>query len=147
MAEKLTIEVVTPERAVLTGDAAQVILPGTEGQMGVLPGHLPLLSSLDVGELTVFGLSGSDGEPRRFFVDGGFVEVLPDKVVVMTEHCEGLGEIDIEEARRAIEEAEKELLAIEEKAKAEEIEQDVYDLHQDALRRARMKLLVAEDNE
>lgn len=149
MAETFTIEVVTPERAVLTGQAEQVVLPGTNGQMGILPGHLPLLSSLDLGELVIQGFSADVGDEghRKYFIEGGFVEVLPNKVIVMTEFCEGLTEIDIEAAQAAIEEAEKELLAMEEKAKAEEIEQDIYEVHQQALRRARMQLLLADEDE
>lgn len=149
MAETFTIEVVTPEKAVLTGQAEQVVLPGTNGQMGILPGHLPLLSSLDLGELEIKGFSADVGDEgnRKYFIEGGFVEVLPNKVIVMTETCEGLREIDIEAAQAAIEEAEKELLAMEEKAKAEEIEQDIYEVHQQALRRARMQLLLADEDE
>ena len=152
MAETLLIEVVTPEKAVLTGHAEEVVLPGTTGQMGILPGHLPLLSGLDVGELVVRGFKGAmgktaiDGE-RRFFVDGGFVEVLPGKVSVMTELCDGFDEIDIAAARTAIEEAERELLSLEEKSKAEEIEVDVLQQHQETLRRARMRLLFSESDE
>lgn len=146
MAEKLRIEVVTPERAVLSGDADEVILPGNQGQMGILPGHLPLLSGLGIGQMVVKGFSGGE---RKFFVDGGFVEVLPDKVTVMTEACDGFDEIDAIQARTAIEEAEKELLAIEDRSKSEVIEEDVMIRHQEALKRARVRLMMSkgEDTE
>jgi len=148
----LTIEVVTPERAVLVGSADEVILPGSEGQMGILPGHLPLLSGLGIGQMTVRGFKGTVGKEqvtgeRKFFVDGGFVEVLPDKVTVMTEACDGFDEIDVSAAKHQIEEAERELLAMEERAKTEEVEADVLKRHQDALKRARMRLLMHEEDE
>jgi F-type H+-transporting ATPase subunit epsilon len=142
MAEKLTIEVVTPERAVLSGEADEVILPGSQGQMGILPGHLPLLTGLGIGQMIVRGFAGS-GE-RKFFVDGGFVEVLPDKVTVMTEACDGFDEIDAAHARNAIEVAEKELLAIEERSKSEAVEEDVMVRHQEALKRARVRLMMSQ---
>ncbi len=150
MAESIFIEVVTPERAVLTGECSEVILPGTEGQMGILPGHLPLLSGLAIGTMTVKEFQPTGGGAsgtRRFMVDGGFVEVLPDKISIMTEACAGQDEIDVAAARVAIEEAEKQLLAVEDKAKAEEVEAEVLKRHQDALRRARMRLLTAEGEE
>lgn len=148
----LTIEVVTPEKAVLVGSAEEVILPGSEGQMGILPGHLPLLSGLGIGQMTVKGFKGEIGREqvsgeRKFFVDGGFVEVLPDKVTVMTEACDGYDEIDVNAAKAAIEEAERELLAMEERAKSEEVEGEVLERHQEALKRARMRLLMHEEGE
>ncbi len=145
MAEKLTIEVVTPERAVLAGEADEVILPGGQGQMGILPGHLPLLSGLGIGQMVVKGFAG--GADRKFFVDGGFVEVLPNKVTVMTEACDGFDEIDAIQARTAIEEAEKELLAMEESSKSEVIEEDVMIRHQAALKRARVRLMMSQGEE
>jgi F-type H+-transporting ATPase subunit epsilon len=149
MAETLTIEVVTPERAVLSGQAEEITLPGSEGQMGILPGHLPLLSGLGIGQMVVKGFSGS-GSPsgeRKFFVDGGFVEVLPGKVTIMTEACDGFDEIDVAAARREIEVAEKELLDIEERSKNEAVEEDIMDRHHEALKRARMRLLTASGEE
>lgn len=148
MAETLTIEVVTPERAVLSGEAEEVILPGSEGQMGILPGHLPLLSGLGIGQMTVRGFIGHGGSgERKFLVDGGFVEILPNKVTVMTETCDGFDEIDVAQARLAIESAEKELHVVEELSKTELIEEDVLKRHQEALRRARLRLLLAEGGE
>lgn len=146
----MTIEVVTPERAVLVGEAEEIVIPGTEGQMGILPGHLPLLSGVAIGQMVVKGFKGTVGREqaqgdRKFFVDGGFVEVLPDKVTIMTEACDGYDEIDVSAARKEIEAAERELLAIEERAKSEEVEADILQRHQDALKRARTRLLMHED--
>lgn len=148
MAETLFIEVVTPERAVFAGEVEEIVLPGSEGQMGILPGHLPLLSSLGIGEMIVRGYKGSgESSERRFLVDGGFVEVLPNKVSVMTESCDGFDQIDVAAARTAIEEAEKALLSLETRSTAEQIEEEVFQTHHDALKRARMRLLMAEDQD
>ncbi|MEZ4460569.1 MAG: ATP synthase F1 subunit epsilon [bacterium] len=150
MAETLTIEVVTPERAVISGEAEEVILPGSEGQMGILPGHLPLLSGLGIGQMVVRGFvskGGTTERERKFFVDGGFVEVLPNKITVMTEACDGYDEIDAAEARQAIELAEKELLQFEERSKTETVEEDVMIRHQEALKRARTRLAMSQGEE
>ena len=150
MSGKIFIEVVTPERAVLAGEADEVILPGSEGQLGILPGHLPLLTGLDIGEMTIKGFSGKHigadhSGTRKFFVDGGFVEVLPNKVSVMTETCDGFDAIDVEAAKIAIEKAERDLLSLEEVGKGELIEAEILQRHQEALKKARMRLICAEE--
>jgi F-type H+-transporting ATPase subunit epsilon len=103
--DKLNFEIVSPERLVLSESVDEVILPGTEGYLGVLPGHAPLLSSLMPGEV-----SYRDGKRVRFLaVSGGFVEVLPDKVTILAETCERAEEIDLDRAERSKDRAEKEL--------------------------------------
>lgn len=107
MAEQIQLEVVTPERRVLleTVDAVQV--PGANGELGILPGHTPLISQLQTGVL-----SYTQGErTRRLHVSGGFVEVNRDRVSVMAEVAERPEEIDAARARLAREHAEKTLSA------------------------------------
>lgn len=140
MADTLQLEIVTPERAVFKGVATEVVLPGGAGEIGVLPGHLPLLTSIAMGDLMVHGDKGT----RHFFIEGGYAEILPHRVSVLAEYCDGADEIDIAEAREAVKIAEDAWAGIEEKARSEEVEADVRQRHQDALERARRRLLFAD---
>jgi len=100
----IRLEVVTPERLVLEDDADIVIARGAEGDLGVLHGHEPLITPLPIGELTY--RKGS--EDRHLAISGGFLEVRPDKVVVLADVAERSEEIDrerAEEARRRAEAA------------------------------------------
>ena len=91
----MTLEVVTPERLVLSEPVDEAVLPGSEGYFGVLPGHAPLLAALGTGELEY-----RKGTTRGWLaVAGGFVEVLSNRISVMAENCERAGEIDIARAR------------------------------------------------
>ncbi|MDE0076358.1 MAG: ATP synthase F1 subunit epsilon [Caldilineaceae bacterium] len=76
----IQVEIVTPSRQLYSGEVEMITMPGVEGEMGVLAGHAPLLTTLNIGELT---LHNADGEPEYIAVSGGVVEVLPDKVIVM----------------------------------------------------------------
>jgi F-type H+-transporting ATPase subunit epsilon len=145
-ADYIKIEIVTPENAVLSSQASSVVLPGANGEMEVLPGHLPLLTGLDIGQLTVHGLGGKKGT-RIFFVDGGFAEVLSDAVTVITETCDGVNEIDVLTARTAIEDADHQMGLLEERLKAESVDPAVLRRHQDAIKRARMRLFVGEETD
>ena len=93
----LTFELVTPERAIVRESVDEVQLPGAEGYLGVLPGHTPLLTTLQVGELWF-----RQGE-ERFFVSVayGFAEILPDRVVVLAQMAERAEEIDVKRAEAA----------------------------------------------
>jgi F-type H+-transporting ATPase subunit epsilon len=141
--QRVNLEVVTPEQAVLAEEVDEVVLPGEAGQMGVLPGHLPLLSTLSIGEMVVH----SDGEKRKFVIEGGLVEVLDDKVSVITKGCQGIEEIDIENARDELKEAEKEIKRLEEKAEAEEGEEELLEKYRESLKRARTRLMVADSTD
>ncbi|HSO73123.1 MAG TPA: F0F1 ATP synthase subunit epsilon, partial [Thermodesulfobacteriota bacterium] len=104
MAEKqLLLEVVTPDRLVLSTQAEVVVLPGVEGQFGVLPGHIPFLSALEIGEMYY----KAGGKTEYLAVSGGFAEVTGEKVTIVAESAEVGREIDVERARRALERAEK----------------------------------------
>jgi F-type H+-transporting ATPase subunit epsilon len=108
MAEKaLQLEVVTPDRLVLSTEADVVVCPGVEGQFGVLPGHIPFLSALEIGEMYY----RKGGQIEYLAVSGGFAEVTGEKVTIVAESAEKGREIDIERAKRAQERAEKRVAA------------------------------------
>lgn len=102
----LELEVVTAERRVLRERAESVILPATNGYLGILPGHAPLIAGLSVGILQ-FG--ERQKEKRRMAVSGGFVEVANDRVTVLADTAELAEEIDLERARQAAARAERRL--------------------------------------
>ena len=99
----LRLEIVTPEREAYSDDVDAVICPGTEGEIGVLPHHAPLLSTLGLGELRI----RKGGTEEAFAIAGGFLQVRPDKVVVMAELADLASEIDLEAAEAARREAER----------------------------------------
>jgi F-type H+-transporting ATPase subunit epsilon len=101
----LTLEIVTPERLAYSDTVDAVVLPGSEGELGVLPHHAPLVSMLGVGELRI----RKDGAEESFAIVGGFLQVRPDKVVVMAETADMASEIDLEKAQEARREAERTL--------------------------------------
>jgi F-type H+-transporting ATPase subunit epsilon len=101
----LHLEIVTPERLAYEGEVDAVTVPGSEGELGILPHHAPLVSTLGVGELRI--RKGSEVE--FFAIAGGFLQVRPDKVVVMAETADMASEIDLEKAEEARREAEKAL--------------------------------------
>jgi F-type H+-transporting ATPase subunit epsilon len=101
MAKELRLEIVTPDRLVVSSDVEYVGAPGVLGEFGVLPGHVPFLSALGVGNLHY----NKDGKTYYVFVSGGFAEVSGDKVTVLAEVAERAEEIDVERARRAEERA------------------------------------------
>lgn len=101
----LLLEIVTPERLVFSDTVDAVVVPGIEGELGILPHHAPLLSTLGLGELRI--RRGASEE--SFAIVGGFVQVRPDKVVVMAETADMSSEIDLERALEARREAERAL--------------------------------------
>jgi F-type H+-transporting ATPase subunit epsilon len=102
MADRLILQIATPDRLVLSETVDEVVLPSVEGYMGVLPGHAPLLAKLDAGEI-----SYRVGDRRRYLaVSGGFAEVQRTRVEVLATTCEPAEEIDVPRAQRAKEQAE-----------------------------------------
>jgi F-type H+-transporting ATPase subunit epsilon len=98
------LEIVTPERRAYSDDVDMVVVPGSDGELGILPGHAPLLATLGTGELRV----AKGGTEESFAIIGGFVQARPDRVVVMAETADLASEIDLglaEEARREAERA------------------------------------------
>lgn len=128
---KLRLDIVTAERAVYSDDVDMVIAPGTEGELGILPRHAPLLTGLQVGELRI----KKEGREELFAIGGGFMEVRPDRVIVLADTAESSAEIDVERAEAARQRAERLLtegLPAERRAGVEA-----------ALRRSRIRLKVA----
>ncbi len=105
MADTLNLEIITPERCVLNEAVEEVVVPGLDGELGILPQHTPLISQLRTGVLTY----RQSGDQRSIHVSGGFVEVRPDRVSVLSDVAERPEEIDLERARRARERAERRL--------------------------------------
>lgn len=130
MASRLRLRVVTPHREVLDREVDEVRLPGVLGEMGVLPGHTPLLTSLAIGPLTLF----HGGTAERLVVAGGFAEVLPDAVTVLPRLAERPDDIDSEAARLQVAESTAALAT----ATAEELDEITA-----ALRLAESRLAVA----
>ncbi len=101
----LKVDVVTAERSVYSGDVDMVVVPGVEGQLGILPHHTPLMTALQPGELRL-----KKGENEvSLVVTGGFLEVRPDRVVVLADAAERAEEIDTARAEEAWKRAQKRL--------------------------------------
>ncbi|MBA2374009.1 MAG: F0F1 ATP synthase subunit epsilon [Chloroflexi bacterium] len=101
----IQLEIVTPERLAYSDEVDSVVVPGTLGELGILPHHAPLVSTLGVGELRI----RKGGSEESFAIVGGFLQVRPDKVVVMAETADLASEIDVAKAEEARREAEKAL--------------------------------------
>ena len=103
----LRLEIVTPEKLAYEDDVDMVLVPGIDGEMGILPHHTPLVSLLGVGELKI----RKGGSEESFAIAGGFLQVRPDKVVVMAETADLASDIDLDKAQQARAEAERALEA------------------------------------
>ena len=101
---KLKIEIVTAERTVLEAEADMIIAPGSEGQLGLLPRHAPLLTMLEPGEIR---LKDGGRDTLSFAVAGGFLEILDNRVIVLADSAERADEIDLARAEAAIQKAQE----------------------------------------
>jgi len=90
MADKLSFALVSPERELFNGDVDHVVVPGAEGEFGVLPNHAPVMSVIKPGALRVI----NDGAERRIFVNGGFADVTPEGLTVLAEEALDLDDIE-----------------------------------------------------
>jgi F-type H+-transporting ATPase subunit epsilon len=106
MAGNIRLEVVTPEKVVVSEEAQIVASPGSLGEFGVLIGHTPFLTTLKTG---VIRYTSAEGAEKYVFVNGGFAEALPDKVTVLAESAESREDIDLERAKAAMERAQERL--------------------------------------
>ena len=106
MAANIKLEVVTPERVVVSEECQIVAAPGSLGEFGVLSGHTPFLTSLKTG---IIRYTDAKGTEQSVFISGGFAEALPNKVTVLAESAERKSEIDLERAKAAMERAQKRL--------------------------------------
>lgn len=105
MADKLTLNIVTPYGNVFSDEVDEIVASGSEGEFGVLPDHIPFLTTLKIGMLTY--KKGS--ETGHIFVNWGYAEVGPDKVTVLADSAEKSDEIDVERAKEAMKRAEEHL--------------------------------------
>jgi len=101
----IRLDIVTAEQSVYSEDVDMVIAPGVEGQLGILPHHTPLMTMLEPGELIV----KKGGDEFCLVVSGGFLEVRPDRVIILAESAERVEEIDIARAEEAKRRAERRL--------------------------------------
>ena len=128
----LHLEIVTPEKVIISQDVDTVVAPGSEGGFGILPGHIPFLSGIVPGVVR-FKFQGTTASMS---VTTGFAEISADKVSILVDSAEKAGDIDIERAERAKERAEKRL--------AERDKEDIDFMRaQIALRRAITRIKVA----
>ncbi len=111
MADNIRLEVVTPEKSVVSDDAKIVMAPGELGEFGVLIGHTPFMTSLKTGTLRYEDANGTE---RFVFVSGGFAEALPDRVTILADSAERRSDIDLERAKSALQRAEERLAKSEE---------------------------------
>ena len=109
MAENIQLEVVTPEKSVVSEEARIIMAPGTLGEFGVLAGHTPFMTSLKLGTVRYVDAGGTE---RFVFVSGGFAEALPDRVTILADSAERRKDIDVERAKAAMERAEQRLAKV-----------------------------------
>jgi len=133
MAATIRLELVTPERPLVSEDVEEVVAPGFEGEFGVLPEHTHYLAILSIGVLRY----RRGAETRKIAVGGGFAEVTPGRVLVLAEVAERAEEIDVERARRARERAEAALREV-------SLDDETYGQARAALLRALARLSAAE---
>ena len=105
MADRLTVEIATPTRQVVAETVDEIVIPGSQGYFGVLPGHAPFLTTLGIGEL----MYRIGRDEHHLAVAGGFAEVRNDKVIVLADTAERPEEIDRARAERARDRAERRL--------------------------------------
>ncbi|PIE62217.1 MAG: ATP synthase F1 subunit epsilon [Desulfobacter postgatei] len=106
MADKFFLEVVTPQKAIVSENIKSISAPGSEGEFCALKGHTTFLTSLKIGHIRY---TDEAGQERMLFVNGGFAEVLPDKVTILAESAERRKDIDLGRAKDAQIRAEKRL--------------------------------------
>jgi len=127
----ILVEIVTPRRLLFSGEVDMVTLPGSDGQMGILRSHAPLLTTLDVGEIV---LHRSNQEDEYIVVSGGIAEVRPNKVTILADTAERADEIDVKRAEAARERARQMI------AEGGPVQRPVLEM---ALRRSTMRMKVA----
>src|SRR6185437_1593661 len=107
MAAKIAFDLVSPERLLLSANADMVTVPGTEGYMGVMAGHAPLVSTLRAGMVDVL----VDGKDDRYFIKGGFAEINPEKITVLAEEAIPMTELDLAVLDQRIRDAQEDEIA------------------------------------
>ena len=124
MTDKIAFDLVSPERLLLSDTADMVTVPATEGYMGVMAGHAPVVTTLRPGMIDIL----KDGVDTRFFVRGGFAEVSAEKIVVLAEEAIPMTEMDISVMDQRIKDAEEDLIAAGSEAERAKIAETLDDL-------------------
>jgi F-type H+-transporting ATPase subunit epsilon len=117
MAETIELEIVTPDRQVVKDRATEIQIPGSNGYLGILPGHAPLITELAIGEIVY---TNDAGTSTRLAVAWGFAEVLPDKVTILAETAERPEDIDVPRAEAERDRAQEHLKQAEDTAQFDE---------------------------
>jgi len=131
MADTIQLEIVTPDRMIVSDTAQEIQIPGKGGYLGILPGHAPLITEIAVGEITY----RSGNETKHIAVAWGFAEVLPEKVTILAETAERAADIDMGRAEQAKQRAEARI-----KQGGADLD---YQREEDALKRAQTRIDVA----
>ena len=131
MADQLQLEIVTPDKMLVKEPADEVTIPGKAGDIGILPGHAPLITELTIGEIAY----RHGGKTEHLSVAWGFAEVLPDKVTILAQTAERAQDIDLKRAQEAKTRAEEAL-----KTAGPDFD---YDANAAAIKRAEVRIKVA----
>ncbi len=129
MADTFHCSVVTPERAILECDASSAVFPAHDGELGILPRRSALLCRLGTGILRV----KTGGKEQKYFIDGGFAQMVDNRLTLLTEQARGEDEVELEAARQALADA-----------KALSVEEAGYSDRQAAIQRARAQVKLVE---
>lgn len=124
MADKLHFDLVAPEARVFAGEVDMVVVPGSEGDFGVLAGHAPFMSTIRSGAIAIH----DGGQVTRTFIHGGFAEVTPDGLTILAEEAIDLTEIDPAEVERQLSEARQDLGQARDEAEERDAENLVHKL-------------------
>ena len=124
MADKLHFDLVAPEARVFEGDVDMVVVPGSEGDFGVLAGHAPFMSTIRSGAISIH----DGGQVTRTFIHGGFAEVTPAGLTILAEEAIDLAEIDPSEVERQLSEAREDLGQARDEAEEREVSDRIHKL-------------------
>ncbi|MDL2281234.1 F0F1 ATP synthase subunit epsilon [Selenomonadales bacterium OttesenSCG-928-I06] len=134
MANKIRLDIVTPESMVYSEDVNMVIVRATDGDLGILPGHAPLIAGLDIWPLRIL----TDEGESHMAISGGFIEVTPKKIIILAESAEKPSDIDLDRAMQARDRAQERLNRADESTDVVRAEI--------ALKKALNRIEVAQDN-
>ena len=122
--KKIAFDLVSPERLLLSEEADMVTVPGTEGYMGVMAGHAPIVSTLRAGMIDVT----IDGKDDRYFIRGGFAEVNAEKIIVLADEAIPFAEFDLQVLDQRIKDAEEDVIAAKDDAERARVTEMLDDL-------------------
>jgi F-type H+-transporting ATPase subunit epsilon len=124
MTDKIAFDIVSPERLLISDSADMVTVPGTEGYMGVMAGHSPVVTTLRPGMIDIT----NNGTDSRYFIRGGFAEINADKVTVLAEEAIPFSELDLAVIDQRIKDVEEDLIAAKSDAERSKVEAELQEL-------------------